>query len=201
MKIRQYSAAGMTAFLILLATSTFATEWALDSKESQLNFISVKKTHIAEVHHFTGLKGDLDDKGNFRFEIDLNSVDTNIAIRDERMREYLFQTKIQSFSQAIVTAKLDDTVIDLIPVGASETLNVEAKLALHGETKLLNMELLVTRLADEKLLVISAKPVLLKVDDFALVAGVEKLKELAKLPSISYAVPVTFELMFTGYNE
>lgn len=201
MKIRQYSAAGMTAFLILLATSTFATEWALDSKESQLNFISVKKTHIAEVHQFTGLKGDLDDKGNFRFEIDLNSVDTNIAIRDERMREYLFQTKIQSFSQAIVTAKLDDTVIDLIPVGASETLNVEAKLALHGETKLLNMELLVTRLADEKLLVISAKPVLLKVDDFALVAGVEKLKELAKLPSISYAVPVTFELMFTGYNE
>jgi len=201
MKIRQYSAAGMTAFLILLATSTFATEWALDSKESQLNFVSVKKTHIAEVHQFTGLKGDLDDKGNFRFEIDLNSVDTNIAIRDERMREYLFQTKIQSFSQAIVTAKLDDTVIDLIPVGASETLNVEAKLALHGETKLLNMELLVTRLADEKLLVISAKPVLLKVDDFALVAGVEKLKELAKLPSISYAVPVTFELMFTGYNE
>jgi len=40
----------------------------------------------------------------------------------------------------------------------------------------------------------SLAPVIVQANEFGLVAGVEKLKELAGLPSISLAVPVSFVL-------
>ena len=189
---------GFTVFL-LLTSNVFSTEWGLDSNESQLNFISVKKNSIAEVHQFHNLTGDIDQQGHFKLTIDLNSVDTNIAIRDERMREFLFQTA--KFTQATVTADIDSATISAIPIGGSIVLNLDAKLELHGESKPLELALLVVRLGDEKLLVINNKPIILNVADFALVAGVDKLQKLAKLPSISHAIPVSFVLVFTEYNE
>ena len=196
-----YLVTTMAGILMLISNSALATDWVLNSKESRLNFISVKKTHIAEIHQFKELKGELDGQGNFSFEIDLNSVDTNIDIRNERMREYLFQSGLKQFSQATVSANIDTAVVDGLTVGANTVLAVDASLSLHGQTKPLSLELSVSRLADDELLVVSTKPVIIKAEDFALVSGIDKLKELAKLPSISHAVPVTFELLFTGYNE
>ena len=188
-----------TSIFLLLLSNVFATEWGLNSDKSQLNFISVKKNSVAEVHQFHKLTGDIDQQGQFKLTIDLNSVDTNIAIRDERMREFLFQTT--KFAQATVTAKINNTAISAIPVGGSIALDVDAELKLHGESKPFKIALLVVRLADEEVLVINTKPIILNVGDFALVAGVDKLQQLAKLPSISQAVPVSFVLTFTEYNE
>ena len=188
-----------TSIFLLLLSNVFAAEWGLNSDKSQLNFISVKKNSVAEVHKFHKLTGDIDQQGQFKLTIDLNSVDTNIAIRDERMREFLFQTT--KFAQATVTAKIDNTAISAIPVGGSIALDVDAKLELHGESKPFKIALLVVRLADEEILVINTKPIILNVGDFALVAGVDKLQQLAKLPSISQAVPVSFVLTFTEYND
>jgi hypothetical protein len=55
-------------------------------------------------------------------------------------------------------------------------------------------EVVVTKLNDNTLMLVSAKPLILNVADFALVQGVEKLQELAGLPSISHAVPISFYL-------
>jgi hypothetical protein len=52
--------------------------------------------------------------------------------------------------------------------------------------------------SDSELLVVSAQPVILNVTDYQLGKGVEQLKELAGLPSISYAVPVSFYLTLTA---
>jgi hypothetical protein len=57
-------------------------------------------------------------------------------------------------------------------------------------------ELVVARLAAHKLLVSSRKPLVLQADDYDLLAGVEKLREVAGLSSISKAVPVSFVLVF-----
>jgi len=54
----------------------------------------------------------------------------------------------------------------------------------------------ITRLTDNRLLVISVKPVIINAENYNLAEGVGQLRTVAKLPSISTAVPVTFKLMF-----
>lgn len=43
-------------------------------------------------------------------------------------------------------------------------------------------------------MVTSAQPVIINATDYGLTDGINKLRDLAGLPSISYAVPVTFTL-------
>ncbi|MBL4638447.1 MAG: YceI family protein [Proteobacteria bacterium] len=179
---------------LLLSTAVTANEWQLNPDASQLSFISTKKIHIAETHQFNQLSGFLDAQGQFSLDIDLASVDTHIAVRDERMKTYLFD--IKQFSIAKVSAKIDLAVLDSIAEGASKRMSIDATLALHGEIQPLTLNVIVTRLVGAKLSVVSVQPVILNVGDFALVAGIEKLRELANLPSISHAVPVSFYLIF-----
>jgi polyisoprenoid-binding protein YceI len=185
--------------LVFISASLFSTvivadEWQLNAEASQLTFISIKKTHIAETHSFKQLKGSLDAEGQFSLEIDLVSVDTNIAVRDDRMKTYLFD--IKKFSTATVNAKIDIESLDAIAEGASKHMMIEAELELHGETQALALNVVVSRLVGAKLSVVSMQPTILNAGDFALIAGIEKLRELAKLPSISHAVPVSFYLTF-----
>jgi hypothetical protein len=49
-------------------------------------------------------------------------------------------------------------------------------------------------------LVVSAHPVILNADNYKLAKGIEKLRELASLPSISHAVPVSFYLTLNATN-
>ena len=172
----------------------YANEWRLNTEASQLSFISIKKTHLAEIHQFTQLEGSLDAQGQFSLEIDLASVDTNIAVRDERMKSYLFD--IKQFSTATVSAKIDLDSLDAIAEGASKRMTLDTIHELHGETQALTFDVMVTRLVGAKLSVVSLHPVILNVGDFSLISGIEKLRELAKLPTISYAVPVSFYLTF-----
>ena len=179
---------------LLLSTAVTANEWQLNAEASQLSFISTKNTHIAESHQFNQLSGFLDAQGQFSLEINLASVDTTITVRDERMKMYFFD--IKQFSTAKLSAKVDLALLESIAQGASKPMTIDATLALHGETQPLTLKVVVTRLVGAKLSVVSIQPVILNVGDFALVAGIEKLRELAKLPSISHAVPVSFYLIF-----
>lgn len=185
----------LSALLIMLSMNTaFATQWQLDSDNSQLNFISTKKTHVSEIHQFKTLDGTIDDSGNVNITIDLASIDTKIPVRDERMTTFLFE--IATYPVAVLKATIDPEAIDAIAEGASSELTVDATLELHGQTVPHTLDVVVMRLVGAKLSVVSVKPVLLNVTDFSLVAGVEKLRELASLPSISYTVPVSFYLNF-----
>jgi len=178
--------------LMLAAVSAQAADWQLDNAQSQLNFISIKKGDVAEVHHFDRLAGSLSDSGLFTVDIDLESVNTNIEIRDQRMREFLFD--VVDFPVATLSAKVDPAVIAELEIGMSRLANIDAELSLHGQNQTLPIDVVVTRLSDSKLMLVSAKPLILNVSDFELVQGVEKLRELAGLPSISHAVPVSFYL-------
>jgi polyisoprenoid-binding protein YceI len=180
--------------LVLFSVPTFAVEWILDSNTSQLNFISIKKGNVAEVHQFKSLQGQYDEQGKLTVTIDLASVDTQNPVRDERMKEHLFE--VNSYSSAILSATVDTEIIDAIAEGASEQRTVDAILELHGDTKPLKIDVIITRLVGAKLSVVSVKPVVINAGDFSLVKGIDKLMALAKLPSISQAVPVTFYLTF-----
>jgi polyisoprenoid-binding protein YceI len=183
----------MTAVVVGLSISSFsahAIDWVIDGNDSQLNFISIKKNAIAEVHQFKQIGGSYDSQGQFIVNIDLASVDTHIPIRDERMKRFFFE--VSTFSSAKISATIDTDLVDAIAEGASERLTVDAKLDLHGVIKPLILDVIVTRLVGAKLSVVSTQPIIINVDDFALMPGLNKLMNLASLPSISQAVPVSF---------
>lgn len=178
--------------LSISSISAHAIDWVIDGNDSQLNFISIKKIDIAEVHEFKKLQGSYDSQGQFILNIDLTSVDTHIAVRDDRMKNDLFE--VSKFSSAKITAMIDTDLVDAIAEGASQRFTIEANLDLHGVSKPLTLDVIVTRLVGAKLSVVSAQPIIINANDFALAAGINKLMELASLPSISQAVPVSFYL-------
>lgn len=177
----------------VLVSSAFAA-WELDNDNSRINFISIKKGNIPELGRFTHLEGTIADNGATTLKINLASVDTKIQIRDERMREFLFETA--QFAQATFSAQLDLSLLNALPVGGQGVQIIGGKLDLHGISKEIKADVILTRLSPTKFMVSTFAPILLNAEDFQLSAGIEKLRELASLPSISSAVPVTFHLNF-----
>ncbi|MDP7561636.1 MAG: hypothetical protein QF494_02135 [Methylococcales bacterium] len=52
--------------------------------------ILVKKNTVGEVHVLTGLSGVVDDNGQVSIAINLNSVETQIPVRNERLKKLFF---------------------------------------------------------------------------------------------------------------
>lgn len=169
--------------------------WHLDDDDSLISFVSVKKSDIAEVHHFNEISGSIAADGNAKVTINLASVDTGIAIRNDRMQSLLFQTDL--FPKAEFSVTVGSTYIDELEIGNSKEMMLMGQLTLHGETKSMQIPTYVTKLSDKKLLIVSIKPMVINAKDFSLGEGIIKLQEIAKLPSISNAVPVSFVLTFT----
>ncbi len=181
--------------VFIVCTSAAAhADWVLDGDASSVNFVSTKAISAAEVHRFTSFAGNVGDDGVARIGIDLNSVDTAVDIRDERMRDMLFET--ERYPMATVEARVDIETVAAMKAGESKFLVSEAQLGLRDKNISLTVELSVAKLDDGRILVIGSKPVIVNASEVGLLDGVEKLREIAGLPSISPAVPVTFTLVF-----
>ena len=183
-----------TLLVALLASFPVRAAWELDTEKSALTFVSTKATNIAEVHRFTDLSGAMDGEGEVTIKIGLGSVDTGIEIRDDRMRDMLFDTG--HYENATLVADVDLERLDELGLGQSMELTIEGILSLHGESATLNIEVIVARLSSSTLLVTSKRLVVVNALAFKLAEGVEALRKIAGLPSISLAVPVSFVLEF-----
>ena len=183
------------ALLGVFAAPLATAGWMLDGERSALQFMSVKNMHIAEIHHFKALSGSIDDAGQARVVIDLESVETLIPIRNQRMRELLFETL--RFPAATLTARAPAGIQSLV---AGETLSAEMTVGvnLHGIVAPYQTRIHATRLADGGVQVTLAQPVLVRATDFALTEGIEALRKIVGLQSISTAVPVTATLVFVA---
>lgn len=177
----------------ILFTGAAQAHWALDNDASSLTFVTVKAEHIAEVHTFDMLSGMIEDDGEVEITIELASVNTMIPIRNERMQEMLFETNL--FPDATVTGKINLDVLDGLEPGTSFSREIDFELSLHGQSVDMATDVQITRTA-EGAVFSTLKPIVVMSDSFALTAGVEKLREVAGLPSISRAVPVNFTVVF-----
>ena len=180
------------ALLLLLAAPAFGA-WELDGTRSTVNFVSVKNASIAELHQFKSLSGGIDDSGAARLQIDLDSVETLIPIRNERMREMLFETL--QFPSASLSIQVPGELLSG-DAGAGTVADIDVELALHGVAKRYTASVVVTPLQDGALQVLLRQPLLINAGDFGLMPGVEALQTVAGLKSISSAVPVTAHLVF-----
>ena len=178
----------------LIVAGPCLAAWTLDNDSSQVSFVSVKAGDAGEVHRFTEISGELSSGGKASVTIQLASVDTLIPLRDERMRELLFQTGI--FPTASLSTDIDMDALNAIEPGDSMDMAANLTLDLHGQQLSLAAEMIVARLGDHRLMVSSRKPVIVNAASVDLVKGIEALREIANLPSISKAVPVSFVLTF-----
>ncbi|MGS0680106.1 YceI family protein [Shewanella sp. 125m-7] len=186
----------ITGLLLLpLSFCASAATWDVDNNSSNVNFISIKKGDIAEVHHFKSISGTLNNKGLFNFSISLASVATNVDIRDERMDSLLFE--VDKYPKLTLSAKIDPKLVQDMPVGSVKEAVIDAEVDLHGKKQNMSFTVSIAKLSESHLLVASVMPVIVNADSFGLSAGVEKLREIAGLSAVSKAVPVSFILNLT----
>ncbi|MFT6928194.1 MAG: polyisoprenoid-binding protein YceI [Psychromonas sp.] len=179
--------------LVFLSPSAFA-QWQLQKGESSINFISLKNSKVAEVHSFSQINGSINDAGEVSVNIDLSSVETNIDIRNERMKTMLFETS--KFLVAKVSGSVNVEKLSNLNAGDSYIESVKFNLSLHGVSHELSYDVQVTKLSNEGVRVTSLKPLVINANDYGLEEGVEMLSSAAMLASISTAVPVTYNLVF-----
>ncbi|MEP1964642.1 YceI family protein [Tateyamaria sp.] len=178
--------------LVLAAASAQAQTWTLESSASKLAFGSIKFNDLGEVHSFKSIDGAVAEDGTVTLGIDLSSVETNIDIRNERMMEFVFKNA----PRATVTAQIDMGALETLGVGDSTVIEADGVVSLIGNEVDLFGDLFVMRLATDKVLVTTDSMIFLTTADAGIDGGVDKLKELADLPIISRAVPVTMRLIF-----
>ena len=185
------------AFLLLTGAALSArADWYLDGESSRLSFVSSKNANVSEVQRFLVLHGKVDPEGLAQVEVELESINSGIPLRDERMRKELFQ--VEQFPDTVITTKIDLRPINDLAPGAQQELRLPLTVDLHGQRHTYNAELLATRLDDRRFQVVTLEPLVINAEDFDLAPGVEALRKMAGLSAISLSVPVSAVLIFTA---
>ncbi|PSU45285.1 YceI family protein [Photobacterium frigidiphilum] len=188
----------LTGIALVSFSSSVLADWTLSPTDSSINFMSVKNAAVTEVHQFRNVSGSVTDNGDVKISIDLTSVDTAISIRDDRMKEMLFETGL--FPVATLSATVDSDALSGLSAGKTMPIEAEFDLDLHGKKQLLTANLQVTGLENGGLQVNSINPIVIDSTAFKLDGGVAALQKVAKLNSIATSVPVNVQLFFMKKN-
>jgi polyisoprenoid-binding protein YceI len=179
--------------LILLAvcfSALTSADWELAKSTSSLSFTSTKNETVTETHHFKELDGRVLDNGEVTFEINLFSVDTSIEIRDQRLKDLLFAIA----PEAIFTAQVDLQELKTMEPGVSVTKRIDGKLQLHGFQEPLTINSKITGLDFGRIHVDGTGQI--DVSTFGYEDGIEELRTIAGLDSISTIVDFQINLTF-----
>ena len=188
-----------TCFAVALAMSALLSPLAFADWQigpgSQVQFVSIKNNTVGEVSHFDTLSGSVTDAGDVEVRVVLDSVETNVGIRNERMKTMLFEVGL--YPEAVITAQLDAEAIATMSDGG--VTNVALQIDLHGQTvtKYAQLNIAVT---DQGMSATTAQPILLTAAEFGLEVGVAALQEVAGLNAISRVIPVTVALQLVPAN-
>ena len=183
------------AFVAAALLSPLAqADWQV-GPDSQVQFVSIKNNTIGEVSHFETLAGTVTDAGEVEVRVALDSVETNIGIRNERMKTMLFEVGL--YPEAVITAQLDAGSMAALTGGGMT--NVALKIDLHGQTVTKDAQLNIA-VTDQGVSATTAQPILLTAAEFGLEGGVAALQAVAGLNAISRVIPVTVALQLVPAN-
>ncbi len=184
----------MIAAASLFSNSAHA-EWILDASNSNLSYGTIKNDMIGETNMFKTISGTIDDNGHVNIDIDLASVDTQLELRDQRMKDIVF--KVADNPSAKLTGDMNLEAHNDQAVGTSRVIEATIALELVGEKVEHDVSLVVTRLAENKVMVIPHGVIFIDADDYELLDALEQLRNLAGLDTIASVVPMSFYLTFT----
>lgn len=191
-------AAAAAALILGLARTAAAEEplahgWVLDPDASQLRVTSVKKSTIAETSTFATFAGEIDETGAAEIRVLTDSIDTTIDLRNVRMRFLLFETF--KFPEATITMRIDPAALADLRELRRKTMDLTYSITLHGITAERTDKVLVTLLDNDTVAVSTSGPIYLKLADFDLEAGRQKLQEAANVDIVPLGT-VTFDFLF-----
>ena len=168
-------------------TPTSDITWKLNPEYSTLSIITTKNNSIAEVSEFTDFTGQISPDGSLLITLNMNSLETNIPIRNERIQQHLFQTDIYDTAEIRAILKPKDLNIGVHTI----TFDVD----LHGVSAILEAEFMVFEQFENKIVTLH-KPLIINAKTFGLENGITTLKNLASLDTIDLSVPVNLILSF-----
>lgn len=178
----------------LLCSSLVQAEWSLDNEASSFYYVTSKASAVSEINSFTELSGTISDQGAATLVIDLNSVDTLLEVRDERMRNIVFQ--VEEYPEATVSLTIDAAALDAMAAGSSSSADYSATVNLRGMDVAVDATLQLLKLDEDTVQVQLGKPLLVGAASFGLTDAVEELRELAALPAINPNVVLDFTLVY-----
>lgn len=190
--IRRFGACCLVgAFAVTAVTTALAdVPWELDLAESELGLTSTKNSQISERHTLRFSSGNISAGGKARVEVDLGSIETRIPIRNERMLKFLFGSE----TSAMVSVDLDTEMIVPLANGETRSLSPTVVITANNHEVLLPVTLSATVADGSKVRVSGSGE--LDVAALGYRAGIEMLREIAGLKSISLNVPIDFVLVF-----
>lgn len=170
-----------------------APGWLLDSESSVLRFQSIKNSTKVESSTFATYIGTIDQNGLATIRIGLDSVDTNVDLRNVRMRFLLFETF--QFPEATINMQITPEMLENLTEVRHKIVTAPYAISLHGVTAQREAEVALTLLDNDTVLVTSGTPISVPAADYALADGIQKLEEAAKVVIIPSAT-VSFEFLF-----
>ena len=171
----------------------FENGWILDAESSDLRFLSVKKGDLAETSHFVNLSGLITPDGKAQVKVLMDSVDTSIDLRNVRMRFLFFETF--KFPEAVISVELSPDVLRDLHSTRRKFVTLPYTLTLHGVTLEKEADVAVTLISNDRVNVSSTTPIAVKLSDFNLEGGREKLQEAANVDIVPLGV-VSFDFVF-----
>ena len=182
------------SFSMTACQSNPPSSWNLLADESKINYVSIKNNNLMENNSFEILEGSVNLDGSAEFLINLNSVNTDNDIRDERLRKILFKT--ETYPIAKVTSLINLFDYEKLSVGSSIIKNYNFTITFQGLTRSFEAKMEIFRLGTNKVLVKNIDPVIIDGGDYGLHTEFKQLQQLAGLDSIVPVVPVTVSLLF-----
>lgn len=181
----------------LLAVNAHAG-WNLN-EGADVTFLSTKiftdQRTVTEQSSFAEVTGSVSDGGKLMLSIDLGSVDTGIGIRDQRLRDWVFENK--RHQQAEISGQIDMSAVTALQSG--ESIRVKQALVLNIKDTVVPMsaDLQLQRTATGDIQVATLSPLVLDTAKMAMTGGVEQLVEVMGLAVIVTQVPVMFNGTFS----
>ena len=187
----------ITAAMSAYGGNMDASLWT--AQDSTITFLSSKinkqLNSITEQSSFTANKSQLDAEGNFTMNIDLSSVKTNIGLRDQRLKDWVFETG--QFANAEISGKVEMSAINKLQEGEAISLQQPLLINIHGKKINFNANLSIQRNMNNKITVSTRTPVILDIKQMGMTEGVARMVEVMGLSSIVEQVPVSFDGIFT----
>ncbi|WP_318516590.1 YceI family protein [Photobacterium leiognathi] len=187
----------MKALCLLISLFAFSSSayssslFNVDESLSTVSFASIKLQYVVEPAVINKVTGNIDENGDFIFNLPLSELNTGIPIRNERLNTLFFDSK--SFPQIQVKGKVDMDILkaDKAILQKKIPFSVEIFGTKNSVKALVN----IVKVGDN-IAISSAKPVIISASNYLIPAThLTKLAETVGGIAISNTVPVSFSLV------
>lgn len=178
-------------FCTLISAPSFSeTGYTLDPKLSNITFATIKKQFVVEPASIKPMSGGLTEEGQFSIVLDLKSVSTGVAIRDQRLNELYFES--MTFPEVKVSGQVESSMLS----GDPKRTTVAAEVTLHGVTRTIDFPVIVVP-SSGFVMVSSASTIVVNGADFGIsTENLNKLSATVGGLAISDKIPLSFNLLF-----